>query len=188
MQGQIKKIWENETSSGQRYWAVSIEGQRYNIWNPKHISGLTEGDYVSYEFKESGRYRNISKIDRIEDPPTSGPGSPSTEHGYRAPDRNAQIVRMSVLRSAAEVLYNSDMPWEEKGRYTIELARQFERYVTGFDDTSPESGASLPASEGSSEQSGSHQKPMPPAPPQRRPAQQPATPPQPRPGQSRPAP
>ena len=49
---------------------------------------------------------------------------------------------MSVLRSAAELFYTSDLPWEEKTKYTLTVAQRLEKYVIG-----PETKAETPASE-----------------------------------------
>jgi hypothetical protein len=38
---------------------------------------------------------------------------------------------MSALRSAAELFHNSDLPWDQKTNYALDVAKKFEKYVLG---------------------------------------------------------
>lgn len=145
MQGHVERIWENQSSKGP-YWVLKIDGERYTVWDPILLEGVEEGRQVAYEYKQSGNYRNISALSVV--PSSDGRGSADSS-GSMAPyanDRELRIVRMSALRSAAQLLYNTEMDWNEKVNTALDAARQFESYVMG-EDTQPKPPASPPKPE-----------------------------------------
>lgn len=125
MQGRVEKIWENQSNSG-KYWVLSIEGERYAVWDRKQMVGLRPGSLVDYDYRESGQYRNISRLNPVR---SSGSMDPYLE------ERELRIIRMSCLRSACQMTYNIDMNWEDKVKETLILARRFDRYVLGTEKT-----------------------------------------------------
>lgn len=122
----MERIWENERN-GKPYWVLRINGERYTVWNPKLLEGIQEGSLVAYEFKRSGNYRHITRLIPVPEPGETGAGSA----GLYLNERDARMVRMSALRSAAQLIYTIEMRWEEKVESTLQLAREFERYIMG---------------------------------------------------------
>ncbi len=115
MRGIIEKIWENESKKGQPYLTLLIDGERYSLWDKKHFADLEEGDEVIYQWKQSGDFRNISAIQRVE------------TDGFSATQK--RITRMGCLKYASSIVSLSDVDLKEKADYTIAMARDFERYV-----------------------------------------------------------
>jgi hypothetical protein len=121
VQGRVERIWENERN-GKPYWVLRIDGERYTVWNPEQLQGVEEGSLVVYEYKQSGRYRNITGLI---------PVRPAESAQPYVSERDLRVIRLSCLRSATQMLYNIEMNWEEKIKSTLDLAREFERYVIG---------------------------------------------------------
>jgi hypothetical protein len=123
MQGVIEKIWENETKDKKPYHVLEIGGEKYSVWDAKLMEGLSEGARVEYEWKKSGDFRKITDLKPIEmglEPVRYHPGRKSME-----------IVRMSCLKSASEILCGLFIDPDVKTRKAVEIAREFEKYVTG---------------------------------------------------------
>jgi hypothetical protein len=117
MKGQIEKIWDNESRNGQRYLGLSIDGQRYTLWDEKYFDRLEEGDAIDFEWKKSGKFKNITKINL-------------NEEGYDFMERRqAGIIRMSCLKSASELISDSEIEPEKRADLAITFARKFEDYV-----------------------------------------------------------
>jgi hypothetical protein len=117
MKGQIEKIWDNESRNGQRYLGLSIDGQRYTLWDEKYFGRLEEGDVIDFEWKKSGKFKNITKINLDED------------DGFME-RRQASIIRMSCLKSASELIADSEIEPGKRADLAIEFARKFEDYVS----------------------------------------------------------
>ncbi len=133
MKGEIEKIWKNATADGRKYNVLQIGGVRYSLWEGDYLDKLSEGQTLEFDFRESGDFRNISKI---YDP--AGAKKPS-ENDALPPEPPAndnqqgqkarQIVRMSSLRSASQILNGSRIPAGERAEKTIEIAKKFEKYI-----------------------------------------------------------
>ena len=67
MQGRVGKSWEND-GNGRPYWVLQIDGERYTTWNRKSLEGVQEGSLIEYEYKQSGKYRNISSLAPVSTP------------------------------------------------------------------------------------------------------------------------
>ncbi|MFX0205007.1 MAG: hypothetical protein ACFFDT_03410 [Candidatus Hodarchaeota archaeon] len=117
MKGRIEKIWDNESRNGQRYLGVSIDGQRYTLWEEKYFDQLQEGDVIDFEWKKSGRFRNITKINMNE------------EDNNFAVKRHKDIVKMSCLKSASELIAGTDVEADKRADMAIDFARKFEDYM-----------------------------------------------------------
>ncbi len=124
MKGVIEKVWDKLDRKGGRYLVLQIAGERYSLWDEQRMNGLEEGIVVEYEWKQAGRYKNISTIEL----------DPDYSATHRAQKRDRDVVRMSCLKSAAALLSSADADPEKKGQLTLDLARQFERYVTERDE------------------------------------------------------
>lgn len=121
MQGIVDKIWENETRDKKRYHVLEIGGEKYSVWDPNLLEGLGEGNQVEYEWKQSGNFKKITDLKLID--PASESGS------YKSDRKSREIVRMSCLRSASEILHGLFIDPDEKTRKALDIAREFEKYV-----------------------------------------------------------
>ena len=124
MKGVVDKIWKNKTDDGKPYFVLKIGGEKYSVWDNKYVEGLEEGAVVEYESAQSGKFKKITDMKKID----LEPGIDPPERKPR--DRNGQeIVRMSCIRSAAALVADFGAPPEEKADITLGLARRFEKYV-----------------------------------------------------------
>jgi len=94
---------------------LDIEGTMFSTADKAHVQDLKEGDYVQVQWKKVGGYNNITGIRRIEHPVDA---------------KNRQIVRMSCLNSASQVISSTKLPSTKKIERTLEAAKAFEAYVT----------------------------------------------------------
>ena len=117
MKGQIEKIWDNESRNGQRYLGLSDDGERYTLWEEKYFDRLQEGDVIDFEWKKSGKYRNITKINMNDD------------DGDFMERKHESIIRMSCLKSASELIAGSDLEPDKRADMALDFARKFEMYV-----------------------------------------------------------
>jgi hypothetical protein len=126
MKGEVEKVWKNETTDGRKYEVLQIGGQRYSIWEEEYLDRIQEGQPLEFDFRESGDFKNITKI-------YDKPGNEKVPDGEKKqPEydgRNKRITRMSCLRSAAGVLTGSRIPCEKRADKTIEIAKKFEKYI-----------------------------------------------------------
>jgi hypothetical protein len=128
----VSRIWQNETRSGKPYWVIAIQsdgGQyvRYSVWDWRLLEGVREGDIITYKFKQSGNYNNITDISR-----TEKIGAASEEMlEYQMSGRPEQIARMSAIKSATQLLNGYDGDPKDKMYKTLETAKAFEKYIFG---------------------------------------------------------
>jgi len=116
MRGEIQKISERQKKDGTTYWVLRIDGQQYLIWDEKLMEGLQEGDFVEFEFKRKGNFNTITKIKKT----------------LSYDERHVQIVRMSCLRSACEIVTTAGfMNTEKKAEVALKMAKKFEDYILG---------------------------------------------------------
>ncbi len=59
MKGEIEKIWDNESRNGERYLGLSVDGQRYTLWEEKYFDKLKDYERLSAEFDRITRARAI---------------------------------------------------------------------------------------------------------------------------------
>jgi len=129
MKGEIDKIWENETKDRKKiYHVVDINGDRYSVWDKKILEGISEGDYIDYDWKPSGDYKKIVDLKKI-DP------DPNLDKKYIPDDKSRGIIRMSCLRSATEILNGIPIDLDQKTCMALEISREFENYVLGSEET-----------------------------------------------------
>jgi len=127
-------------NDGRTYATLSINGERYNLWDKNYLNNLKEGDKVDYDFKQSGKYKNIKNISKVN-------SNPKTNTTYNGLDNNGidpsfkkdlEIVRMSCLKSAIYATRESDgLDLDERADTVIDVARKFENYVTDFEEFFP---------------------------------------------------
>jgi len=121
MKGEVEKVWKNETSDGRRYEVIQINGERYSLWEEDYLDWIQEGQSLEFDFRESGEFRNITKI---YENPESEPKEP--EYGDQ---KLKKTVRMSCLKSASRVLIGSKIPYQNRADRAIEIAKKFEKYI-----------------------------------------------------------
>ena len=124
MRGTIEGIVERTSRSGKRYWLVTIDSNRFYAWEPKYAKSFDSGQMVGYEWRDSGDYRSITSMEMVTD------DGQEAEPNYPPMDpRDMRIVRMSCLRSAAEVLQGYGRDDSEVDETVLDMAREFERYI-----------------------------------------------------------
>lgn len=124
MKGTVEKIWDNESRTGQRYLGLSIDGQRYTLWEEKYFDLIHEGEVIDFDWKKSGRYKNITKI------------TPMNDDNLYSERRLKSIIRMSCLKSASELISDSEIEADKRADIAIEFARKFEDYIKeDFEDS-----------------------------------------------------
>jgi hypothetical protein len=144
MKGKISKIWINELDDGRTYASLSINGERYTLWNKKYIEELQKGDEVEYDCKQSGKYKNITNIAKVQSGPVVDSNNNGSDNGFNNGLNNGidhglkkarEIVRMSCIKSAIYLTKDfGGMDLDDRAESVVEVARKFERYVTEVED------------------------------------------------------
>ena len=130
--GRVSRIWQNETRSGKPYWVIAIQSEagqyvRYSVWDWRLLEGVREGDIITYKFKQSGNYNNMTEVSK-----TEKIGAASDEMlEYQMAGRPEQIARMSAIKSATQLLSGYDGDPRDKMFKTLEAAKAFEQYIFG---------------------------------------------------------
>jgi hypothetical protein len=124
MKGEIEKIWDNESRNGERYLGLSVDGQRYTLWEEKYFDKLKEGDVIDFEWKKSGKYKNITKIN-------------TNDFDDFMERKQESIIRMSCLKSASELIAGSDLEAGKRANMALDVAKKFENYVKDDLDEDP---------------------------------------------------
>ncbi len=148
MKGKIDALWQNKTREGTPYLAVQIGEDRYTIWDEKYFDRFKRGDAVEFKYINKGKYRNIVEMTGYApdggikggDKATPYAGSEPTEKPIKPflSQKDLHIARMSALKTAAYLssgLIDPQMESSEKTDFIIDLARQFERYITDAGDS-----------------------------------------------------
>lgn len=126
MEGRIDKIWENETKDKKKYHVLEIGEDRYSVWHTKLLNGIQEGDSINYEWKNSGNFKKITDLRKIDLEPVTEP--------YVRDRKSIDIIRMSCLRSASEILNGLPMDLDSKTGLALDIAKEFEKYVIGSEE------------------------------------------------------
>lgn len=123
MLGTVSKIWRNEREDGSEYWVLSINGRRYSVFDLDLVKGISEGDFVEFSYAKSGKYRNIVYIKR------ASPEGFVTADTPVLPPEPIRILRMSCLRTAAELLNGTKLSVQDRLSNLLETATQLEEHV-----------------------------------------------------------
>ena len=132
MKGEVEKVWKNETEDGRRYEVLQIGGERYSLWEEDYLDKIQEGHTLEFDFRESGDFKNITKI---YEPHENEPKEPGYED-----KKLKKTIRMSCLKSASRVLVGSKIPYQNRAEKAIEIAKKFEKYIGDEEFVDPESG------------------------------------------------
>ena len=134
MRGKIEGLQLNTLGDGRQYMTVQIEGQKYSLWDNKYFEQLQEGMEISYKWKESGNFKNLTEVDlnpALNLNSHSNPGN-NNNHQY---DRDRHIARLACLKSASKLLASTQIEPEKKKELAIEYASEFvNRFVYGGQD------------------------------------------------------
>jgi hypothetical protein len=86
MKGVVDKVWENKTDDGKPYFVLKIGGEKYSVWDKKYMDGIEEGSMVEYESAQSGKFKKIIDMKKID-------LEPGVDRPERKPrDRNGQEI------------------------------------------------------------------------------------------------
>ena len=87
MKGVIEEIWKNETDDGKPYFVLRIGGDKYSVWDKKYMEGLEEGSTVEYESAQSGKFKKITDLKKIDLEPGIDPPERKTRNRnvFRSP-------------------------------------------------------------------------------------------------------
>lgn len=124
MKGKVEEISRQISKKGDEYLRVTIDGEKYTIWDPDYFDMFQEGDIIDFEYTESTQWKNITEM-AVVDPTTNE----APEKGKYLRLKDKQIARMSCLKSAAYLLANIEKDPSEKGQDTLSLAKVFEKYI-----------------------------------------------------------
>jgi hypothetical protein len=124
MYGTLEKVWANKRSDGTPYWTLSISGRRYSVWDGNLVEGLQEGDGVEFSFTQSGAFRKVVAIHK-----SSGAGSAGNPWLQHQEEKGTQIVRMSCIRTAAQLVDGSRGEPLKKADLVLRVATLFEEHV-----------------------------------------------------------
>lgn len=127
--GKIEHIWENELQDGRMYLSLIIDGEKYSLWDKKYFDKLKEGQIINFDFKKSGDYNNITEIDI--DPFIDLAEEQKRKSNPHPNQKDLQIIKMSSLKSASYIVKDVPLDIEKKVDLTLDVARQFEKYMTG---------------------------------------------------------
>ena len=128
--GTVDNVIEKQSAEGGRYHVLRIEGEGYFDWQG-HASeaAVKEGDAVKLTVSD-GEFPRIQKIECVE----NGNGSQAREDSTPPSTKDLLIVRMSCLRSAAELLSSVDGPAAKKEKKLMALAAEMAKWVTNGHD------------------------------------------------------
>jgi hypothetical protein len=132
MKGEVEKVWKNETEDGRRYEVLQIGAERYSLWEEDYLDKIQEGQILEFDFRESGDFKNITKV-------YESPENETREPGY-GDQKLKKTIRMSCLKSASRVLIGSKIPYQNRAEKAIEIAKKFEKYIGDEEFVDPESG------------------------------------------------
>ena len=96
--GIIEKVEENMAKNGTKYLVLSIDGNKYGVWDNKLFDVCGAGHYVTGEYEQKGQYKNIVKIERISES--------DVPQGTPAPveNREERMVRMNAINNSTQML------------------------------------------------------------------------------------
>jgi len=128
--GRIENIEEKQAANGGGYLVVDIEAQDRGFFDWQgHLlaAGANTGDTVKIEH-DGGKYRRIQSVEKV-----SGKedvvGELENGSDGEVNGRERRIVRQSCLKTAVELLAQSELDYESKEVQVVELAKRMEEWV-----------------------------------------------------------
>lgn len=98
-QGLVQRV-ETKTSNktGKEYKLVTIDGAKYGVWDVKLFPFLKEGERVSFDFDQSGDYKNLTAIV----PDVSG--TPAVQNNGGIDLKSESIARFTSLNNSTQMI------------------------------------------------------------------------------------
>jgi len=130
MKGVIDKIYPRQLQDGREYLTLQINGSKYSLWDTQYFGIIEEGMPVTFKFKKSGKYMNISEIEHDPDykPGNNGNGN---NNPFNYPNhRDMQILKTSCLKCATYIVKDLPLEVEKKVDVTLDVAKKLEKYLT----------------------------------------------------------
>ena len=128
--GRIENIEEKQAANGGGYLVVDLEGQEKGFFDWQGhllVAEANTGDTVRIKHS-GGKYRRIQSVEKV-----SGKGDVAAKSQKSSDDevngRERRIVRQSCLKTAVELLAQSDLDYESKEVQVVELAKRMEEWV-----------------------------------------------------------
>lgn len=129
MRGTIDKVWENETKEGKPWRRLQIDDESYSLWEKKLFGVAQEGARVEFAFREKGDFKTITEL------AVAQVSDPYQEQGNgRGSDKQIQISRLSLLKTAVELLKDEGPADDRILNAVIRIAMRMEEYVMGTID------------------------------------------------------
>jgi len=127
VEGTVQKILSKQTDKGESFRVIRLnDGEGYFDWNGYIAkSGVKQGDAVKLKVKE-GEFPRIESIQIVAREDFNG----LSENVPELNGKDALIVRMSCLRSAAELLAGVDETAEKKRDKVLALAEAMVAWVS----------------------------------------------------------
>ena len=122
MQGTVTSVQQRTgRTSGSPFEVITIDDQEYSMFD--NLGTCKEGDLVEFEFKESGKYKNITSLEVVK----------SSDKPSSARSTGDEIRRMSVLRTSVEFHALQKNPPTESD--ILNTATRFSQFVMGVLET-----------------------------------------------------
>ncbi len=126
----IEKIDHNQLGDGREYLTFQISGNKYSVWDKKYFCMFIEGMPVSFKFKRSGNYMNISEIKETPDyKPSDNSNGNGNTFGYPN-QRDLQIMMTSCLKCATYLVNDVPVEVDKKFDLALDVAKRLEKYLT----------------------------------------------------------
>ena len=130
MIGRIERINQKKSSSGDCYNIVDIEAEEQGFFDwDGHVqaAGASEGDTVKIGHS-GGKYRRIQSVAKVSGKKDLAAASQKSSDD-ELNGRERRIVRQSCLKTAVELLAQSELDYESKEVQVVELAKRMEEWV-----------------------------------------------------------
>ena len=125
--GRIESIDEKQAKNGGSYLVVNLEGYDQGFFDWQNHVGAAEvdvGDSVRIEHSD-GKFPRIRRLEKIDEDEVKPP--PATAR--RVNGKEQRIVRLSCLKTAVELLSQSELEYETRELQVVELAERMEAWV-----------------------------------------------------------
>ncbi|MFQ6133686.1 MAG: hypothetical protein ACE5R4_16715 [Armatimonadota bacterium] len=131
--GVVSNIAERKSANGGSYTVLDLAGEPKGFFDwGRHVeaAGVSVGDTVRVEHNggEFPRMQGLKKLASSCGGKSEGENA-ETNRAAAASGRDRQIVRMSCLKTAVELLGQSELDYETKELQVVDLAKRMEQWV-----------------------------------------------------------
>ncbi len=125
IEGTVESVLARQSAHGDIFKVVRVDGEGYFDWDGKVAkTGVKEGDEVKLRVSD-GDFPRIRSIHRNGVAKPNGQNQPV----HKPNGKDDQIVRMSCLRTAAQVLGDLDEPLEARREKVLAMADEMAKWV-----------------------------------------------------------